>query len=106
MERGTLARWGGATPRGGLKPLPRQQPSPALRFGARRRAQTAVQALGPDHLDAMATSFSHMLALDVEQGLAAVKHLMTMAYEPIVLPCSALNCGDLTHRRYSSRHAP
>lgn len=54
----------------------------------RRRARRVLQpaaALQPEHLEALSSSLGH---------------LMTLAYEPVVLPCSALNCGDIVYRRW------
>lgn len=52
---------------------------------ARRRAIAApAAALLPEHLDAAVSGLNHML---------------TLAYEPVVLPCSSMNCGDIVYRR-------
>lgn len=61
-------------------------PLPPRRLRRGRRALAApVAALLPEHLDALAGGLSHLL---------------TLAYEPVVLPCSALNCGDIVYRRW------
>lgn len=57
---------------------------PPRRHRARRPLQP-VSALQPEHLEALSSSLGH---------------LMTLAYEPVVLPCSALNCGDIVYRRW------
>jgi hypothetical protein len=37
---------------------------------------------------------------DVADALAAtLAHAATLAYEPVVAPCSLMNCGDVVHRR-------
>ena len=64
----------------GPPPLP-----PRHRRGGRRALAAPAAALLPEHLDALAGGLSHLL---------------TLAYEPVVLPCSALNCGDIVHRRW------
>ncbi|PRW20521.1 Serine threonine- kinase chloroplastic [Chlorella sorokiniana] len=48
-----------------------------------RRALPPAAALQPEHVEALSSSLGH---------------LMTLAYEPVVLPCSALNCGDIVYR--------
>ncbi|KAL4422647.1 hypothetical protein ABPG75_008844 [Micractinium tetrahymenae] len=51
---------------------------------ARRRAIAAPAAvLLPEHLDA---------------AMSGLNHLLTLAYEPVVLPCSSMNCGDIVYR--------
>lgn len=52
---------------------------------ARRRAIAApAAALLPEHVDA---------------AVSGLNHLLTLAYEPVVLPCSSMNCGDIVYRR-------
>ncbi|EFN52381.1 hypothetical protein CHLNCDRAFT_26777 [Chlorella variabilis] len=65
----------------------RRPAAPALPQRQRRhRAAAPSAALLPEHVDAAVSGLHHL------------QHLLTLAYEPIVLPCSTMNCGDLTHR--------
>jgi hypothetical protein len=59
-------------------------PLPPQRLRRQRQAVQPSGALLPEHLDAFTSG---------------VHHLLTLAYEPIVLPCSSMNCGDMTYRR-------
>jgi hypothetical protein len=90
MERSALHRSqhtrGQASPSGG-KLLPSLTPIVSQRHNGRRIDTTKCRAfheLANLHLDALTTSVSHML---------------TLGYEPIVLPCSSMNCGDMVYRR-------
>ncbi|KAL4852866.1 Serine/threonine-protein kinase stt7 [Chlorella vulgaris] len=58
-------------------------PPPPQRQRRQRQAVQPSGALLPEHLDAFTSG---------------VHHLLTLAYEPIVLPCSSMNCGDMTYR--------
>lgn len=86
MEAGALSSAGLLPLQRPCRALPARHAVPGGRPRGRRRAQTALSALPADHatLDALTSSLGH---------------LFTLAYEPVVLPCSALNCGDITHRR-------
>lgn len=59
-------------------------PPLTLRRSRRRALAPARAALLPEHLDALA---------------GGLQHLLTLAYEPVVLPCSSMNCGDMVYRR-------
>jgi alkylhydroperoxidase family enzyme len=63
-----------------------------------RRAPRPLAALQPEHVDALAASLGHLDALSSQ-----LSHMLTLAYEPIVLPCSSMNCGDVMHRRWAGR---
>ncbi len=64
----------------------------------RRKTLHICNAAGPSEI------ISTWLPLVNPDGaLALVEHLrgmLTLAYEPIVLPCSSMNCGDMIYRRY------
>ena len=38
--------------------------------------------------------------LDIDSVMSTLSHILTLGYEPIVLPCSSMNCGDMVYRRY------
>ncbi len=63
----------------------RAAPAPPLLPPRHRRVLQPAAALQPEHVEALSSSLGH---------------LMTLAYEPVVLPCSALNCGDIVYRRW------
>ena len=57
------------------------------RQGRRRAVLRSVAALSPDQLhDLLPQLLDHV----------------SMAYERVTLPCSAMNCGDIIHKRYTS----
>jgi hypothetical protein len=75
-----------ASPSGG-KLLASLTPSAPTRHSRRRsdiRKCNALPELAHLDLDAIATSVSHAIFL---------------GYEPLVLPCSSMNCGDMVYRR-------
>lgn len=61
---------------------------------ARRRAPTPCLAVSPDWLSSDAVTSTVATLHDA-------RSLLTLAYEPIVLPCSSMNCGDMIYRRYA-----
>jgi hypothetical protein len=61
-------------------------PPQPRRRGCQRAARCS--ALLPEHLDAAVNGLHHL------------QHLLTLAYEPVVLPCSSMNCGDAVYRRW------
>lgn len=48
-------------------------------------------------------AFSEVAHLDVDALTTSVSHMLTLGYEPLVLPCSSMNCGDMVYRRYAAR---
>jgi hypothetical protein len=44
-------------------------------------------------------AFSEVAHLDLDALTTSVSHLLTLGYEPLVLPCSSMNCGDMVYRR-------
>lgn len=79
------ARAGASAPHCCSGPAPAYRSLPLLppRRVRRRGAAATTAALLPEHLEAVASGLSHLL---------------TLAYEPVVLPCSSMNCGDITYR--------
>lgn len=58
------------------------------------RAPRPLAALQPEHADALTAGLGHLDTLGSQ-----LSAMLTLAYEPIVLPCSSMNCGDVMHRR-------
>ena len=44
-------------------------------------------------LDTLTSTLSHL-------SHSPLSTLLTFAYEPLVLPCQNMNCGDMVYRRY------
>lgn len=40
--------------------------------------------------------------IDIDNFVSSLSHMLTLGYEPIVLPCSSMNCGDMVYRRYAT----
>jgi hypothetical protein len=39
--------------------------------------------------------------VDLVNHASQLAHHLPLAYEPVALPCSLMNCGDVVHRRYA-----
>ena len=44
-------------------------------------------------------AFPELAHLDLDALTTSVSHMLTLGYEPLVLPCSSMNCGDMVYRR-------
>lgn len=86
--RGQAPQPGAAAAGPARRPASLPGPLPQRPLPPRRTQLRPTAALAPEHVEAAAT------------GLSQLHHLLTLAYEPIVLPCSSMNCGDITYRRW------
>ncbi|PSC67135.1 Serine threonine-kinase chloroplastic [Micractinium conductrix] len=84
--RGQAPQPGAAAAGPARRPASLPGPLPQRPLPPRRTQLRPTAALAPEHVEAAAT------------GLSQLHHLLTLAYEPIVLPCSSMNCGDITYR--------
>eukprot|EP00887_Chlorella_sp_A99_P000312 scaffold13.g312.t1 len=77
-------------------PLPAR--APAFPRPKRPLTTAALPLEALDHLAATAGPALDHVAATAGPALDHLHHLLSLAYEPIVLPCSTMNCGDVTHR--------
>lgn len=80
----------------GVQPLPAR--APAFPRPKRPLTTAALPLEALDHLAATAGPALDHVAATAGPALDHLHHLLSLAYEPIVLPCSTMNCGDVTHR--------
>ena len=77
----------------------RAQHSHAASPAADRQSRTAALPPEAQHLAQQTADHLHTL-------VPQLAHHLTLAYERVTLPCSAMNCGDIIHKRCAGCFAP